>query len=329
MGGLRSTIVLLVFLVGIGAYIYFVESKRDPAAVDAKPKAFVELSADTIEEIRIKNADGETSRVQRVGDGWQLVEPSTAAADTGVVGTVTTDLASLEVQRVVDENPSDLKQYGLEPARVDVSFRLKDQKEFQQVLIGEKTPTGGDVFAKRPTEKRVFLISSFLDSIFNKTSFDLRDKSVLKFDRAAADRVEVVDGNSVLEFARTGMDWRIAKPISARADYAAIEGVLTRLGSTFMQKIVVPEATDLRPYGLDRPVLTASVMGGGSTARLMIGRTDEAAALPRIRVVPKSLRSRKRFTRSWPKTLQTIGEKTCSTRDRLPPPESRSGVERK
>ena len=110
MGGLRSTIVLLVFLVGIGAYIYFVESKRDPAAADAKPKAFVELSADTIEEIRIKNADGETSRVQRVGDGWQLVEPSKAAADTGVVGTVTTNLASLEVQRVVDENPSDLKQ---------------------------------------------------------------------------------------------------------------------------------------------------------------------------------------------------------------------------
>ena len=158
-----------------------------------------------------------------------------------------------------------------------MSFRLKDQKEFQQLLIGEKTPTGGDVFAKRPTEKRVFLISSFLDSIFNKTSFDLRDKSVLKFDRAAADRIEVVDGTSALEFTRTGMDWRIAKPISARADYAAIEGVLTRLGSTFMQKIVVPEATDLRPYGLDRPVLTASVMGGGSTARLMIGRTDEAA----------------------------------------------------
>ena len=44
------------------------------------------------------------------------------------------------------------------------------------------------MFAKRPNEKRVFLISSFLDSIFNKTAFDLRDKAVLKFDRASADR---------------------------------------------------------------------------------------------------------------------------------------------
>lgn len=277
MGGLRSTIVLLVLLAGLGGYIYFVESERDPAAADAKPKAFAELAADAIEEIRFKNADGETSTVQKVGDGWQLVAPNKAAADTGVVGTVTSNLSTLEVQRVVDENPADLKQYGLEPARIDVSFRLKDQQDFQQLLVGEKTPTGGDVFAKRPNENRVFLISSYLESIFNKSSFDLRDKAVLKYDRAAADRIEVIDGTSVLEFARTGMDWRIAKPISARADYAAIEGLLTRLSSTFMQKIVAPEAADLAQYGLDRPALTASVTGGGTTARLLIGREDEGA----------------------------------------------------
>jgi hypothetical protein len=277
MAGLRSTVVLLVLLAGIGGYIYFVESERDPAAADAKPKAFAALAADNIEEIRIKNADGETSHVQKVGENWQLLEPNKAGADTGVVGTVTSNLSTLEVQRVVDESPSDLKQYGLEPARIDVSFRLKDQKDFQQLFVGNKTPTGGDVFARRPNEKRVFLISSYLESIFNKSSFDLRDKSVLKFDRPAADRIEVVEGSGTIEFARTGMDWRIARPIAARADYAAMEGLLTRLSSTFMQKIVVPEATNLAMYGLDRPVLTASVTSGGSTARLLIGRMEEGA----------------------------------------------------
>lgn len=281
MGGLRSTIVLLVLLVGIGGYIYFVESKRDPAAADAKPKAFTQLPADAIEEIRIKNPDGETSHLQRVNDKWQILEPNKTDADGGVVGTVTSNLSTLEVQRVVDENPSDLKQYGLEPARVELSFRLKDQKDFQQLLVGDKTPTGGDVFAKRPTEKRVFLISSYLESIFNKSSFDLRDKSVLKFDRAAADRITVTEGGSTIEFTRNGMDWRIAKPIAARADYAAIEGLLTRLSSTFMQKIAAPEATNLGIYGLDRPALTASVAAGGQTATLTIGRMDEGARFAR------------------------------------------------
>jgi hypothetical protein len=277
VGGLRSTIILLVLLIGVGSYIYFVESERDPAAADAKPKAFTELAADSIEEIRIKNADGETSHVQRVGDAWQLVEPNKAAADTGVVGTVTSNLSTLEVQRVVDENPTDLKPYGLEPARIELSFRLKDQKEFQRLLVGEKTPTGGDLFAKRPNEPRVFLISSYLDAIFNKTAFDLRDKSVLKFDRAAAERISVTEGGSTIEFTRDGMEWRIAKPIAARADYAAIEGLLTRLSSTFMQKIVAPEASNLGTYGLDRPALTAAVTGGGQTSTLMVGRVDQGA----------------------------------------------------
>jgi hypothetical protein len=277
MAGLRSTIVLLVLLAGIGGYIYFVESERDPAAADAKPKAFTALAADTIEEIRIKNADGETSHVQKVGENWQLLEPNKAGADTGVVGTVTSNLSTLEVQRVVDENPSDLKQYGLEPARIDVSFRLKDQKDFQQLFVGNKTPTGGDVFARRPNEKRVFLISSYLESIFNKSSFDLRDKSVLKFDRATADRITVTEGASTVEFTKDGMDWRIARPVAARADAAAIEGLLSRLSSTFMQKIVEPEAASIAKYGLDRPALTVSVAGGGQTATLTIGRVEEGA----------------------------------------------------
>ena len=167
MRGLTSTIVLLVVLAGLGGYIYFVESKREPADATAKPKAF-ELTAESIDELQIRNATGATSRVRREGGSWKLVEPVTADADNGIVGTVTTNLASLEVQRVVDENPQDLAQYGLNPARIEVGFRLRDQKDFQRLLVGDKTPTGGDFYAKRPNENRVFLIASFLDAILNK-----------------------------------------------------------------------------------------------------------------------------------------------------------------
>ena len=200
MRGLRSTLLLLVALVGLGAYIYFVESERDPAAADAKPRAFSELAADTIEEIRIKNADGEVSRVQRAGDGWELVEPTKALADTGVVGTVTTNLASLEVQRVVDENPSDLKQYGLDPARVEVAFKTGGQE--RRLLIGRKTPPGTDLYAKVGDSPRVFLVSSYLDSTFNRGTFDLRDKSVLAVDRDSIEAVSITTGNSTVQYFR-------------------------------------------------------------------------------------------------------------------------------
>lgn len=295
MGGLRSTILLLVVLGGLAGYIYFVDANRDPAAADAKPKAFAELSADGIEEIQIRNDSDETARVQLVGGNWQLVEPNAADADGGVVGTVTSNLASLEVQRVVDENPADLAQYGLDPARIDVGFRLKDQQDFQRLLVGDETPTGGDLFAKRPDETRVFLISSFLDPIFNKTPFDLRDKVVLKFDRATADGIEIVGDSTRIQLTRTGTDWRIVTPIAARADYATIEGLITRLSSTHMQRIVAPEAGDLSAHGLDRPSVTVTVTSDNSKATLLIGRSGDEGRLakdggrPEVFTVEESL----------------------------------------
>ena len=78
----------------------------------------------------------------------------------------------------LDEQATDLKQYGLDPARIEVTFRFaaKDQK----LLIGQKTPTGGDLYAKVPDKPRVFLVAAHLESTFNKSPFDLRDKTALK-----------------------------------------------------------------------------------------------------------------------------------------------------
>ena len=193
--------------------------------------------------------------MQKRGDKWQLVEPNKADADAGVVDIVTSSLATLEVQRVVDENPADLKQYGLDPPRIDVAFRLKGQKDFQQLLVGDKTPTGGDLYAETPNEKRVFLVSSFLESTFNKNTFALRDKAILKFDRDEGRRLRAVtDGPARSQFTRNGTDWRSSSRSAARADYAAVEGLLTRLSSTQMQKIVgARRRRTSKQYGLDRP----------------------------------------------------------------------------
>jgi len=296
MRGLTTTILLLVVLAGLAGYIFFYEAGRELEDPNAKPRAFEQLQSDTIEEIQIKNADGQTSRVQLENGNWQLLEPVKTDADDGVVGTVTSNLSTLEVQRVVEEKAGDLKQYGLEPPRVDVGFRLKGQKDFQHLLVGDKTATGGDVYAKRPNEPRVFLISAYLESIFNKAPFDLRDKAILRFERDKVDGVEVVEGTSAIQFSRSGTEWRIATPAAARADYAAAEGLLTRLSSTHMLTVVEESASDLRKYGLDRPAMSATVMAGSTRATLLLGRKAEGggfyakdAARPTVFTVEEAL----------------------------------------
>ena len=276
MRGVWSTVVLVLVLAGLVSYIYFVDSKRDPSDTAAKEKPFTSVQADDIEEVQIKSADGETTRLQKADGKWEVGEPVKAAADTSEATTVASSLASLEIQRAVDENATDLKQYGLEPARIEVAFRPKGQKDLKRLQIGEKTPTGSDLYARFPDQKRVFLVSSFLDSTFNKNTFSLRDRRILVFDRNMVDGLDLTSGTSKTRLVKSGSDWRLASPISVRADFAAVEGALERLSSTQMQGIVDPEGKDLNKYGLTKPTGTITVNTGSSSATLTLGSTDNA-----------------------------------------------------
>src|SRR5688572_16375370 len=218
-----SLVASIVVLGGLVGYIYFVDSKTEPNTPEVKEKVWSgTLASADMEEVEIKLAEGETARVQKIDGTWQLVEPAKAPADDTEMTSIASSLAGLEIQRVIDASAGDVKQYGLDPARISVAFRSKGQKDLRRIEFGEKTPTGGDLYARIPGEKRVFLVSSFLDSTFNKTPFALRDKVILKVDRQKADGLELNEGTTNVQLAKKGMDWMLVKPLAARADFAAV-----------------------------------------------------------------------------------------------------------
>jgi uncharacterized protein DUF4340 len=272
-----SLLASVVVLGGLVGYIYFVDSKTEPNAPEVKEKVWSgALASEDMEEVEITLAAGETAKVQKADGTWQVVEPSKAPADETEMTSITSSLAGLEIQRVVDANASDVKRYGLDPARISVAFRSKGQKDVRRIDIGEKTPTGGDLYARIPGEKRVFLVSSFLDSTFNKTPFALRDKVILKVDRQKADGLELAEGTTNVQLAKKGTDWMLVKPLAARADFAVVESSLERVGAAQMVGITEENASDLAKYGLDKPSATITVSMGSSRATLLLGKTENA-----------------------------------------------------
>src|SRR3954470_22127566 len=189
MRGVRSLIVLLIVAVPL-VWFALRESKREPDSGKKQEKVFAGLEADKVDQITIKSESGDRTTVQKQGGKWQVTQPVAAAADEGELSGLASNLGSLEIQRVVDEQASDFKQYGLDPARVDVAFKQGGQE--RHLLIGQKTPSGTDIYARVPDKPRVFLVSSFLDTTFNRSTFDLRDKTVLKIDRDKVDSLEII-----------------------------------------------------------------------------------------------------------------------------------------
>lgn len=296
MGRLISTLAMVLVLAGLAGYIYFGGGDSAGDATTIKEKAFGTVASDDIEEVRIALNEEMPARATRANGTWKLVEPSAADADATELSSITSSLSTLDIQRVVDEKAGDLGQYGLAPARIDVSFKVKGQPAEKRILLGDKTATGGDIYAKLPDSPRVFLVSSFIESTFKKDPFSLRDKTILKVDRAMVDGFTASDGKTTLEFAKNGSDWAIVKPIAARADFGAVEGAIERLATANMQGITADSATDLKQYGLDKPSATMTVKSGSSSATLTLGKTDNAvvfakdASRPLIFTVAPTLR---------------------------------------
>src|SRR6185436_12521767 len=128
-------------------------------------------------------------------------------------------------------------------------------------------------YAKKSDEPRVFLVADYLEGSLNKTTYDLRDKSIVKLERDKVDSLELNAGGKPLQFTKSGSDWSVAKPIAARADFSAVDGLVGRVETAQMKSIVTedPKPEDLKKYGLDKPAVTVTIGQGSARAVLAIG----------------------------------------------------------
>src|SRR5438067_9786633 len=267
MRGLKSTIALVVILAGLGAYIYFVTWKTPEGDTGKKTdKVFAGLQADKVEELRVTSAAGDATTLKKENGTWQLTQPVAAKADESEVSGITSALATADMVRVIDENPSNLNDYGLSNPRVEIDFKASGDKDYRKLYIGEKSPTGSDLFAKRNDEKKVFLIPAFQETTFSKSTFDLRMKQLIAIDRDKIDALHVVANGKTVDFAKDGGDWKIVKPVQTKADFGSVEGLIGRVQSAQMKSIVADEANaaDLRKYGLAKPQVTVDLNAGSS-----------------------------------------------------------------
>jgi len=276
----RSTLILLIVAAAFGGYLYFFESKKAIPDENAKKKVFTYDTA-KIEQVEIKLASGEDTALKKDASGWTIVKPTTAPADQNNVNDIVTNLATLEEDRVVEENASDLKAYGLTQPRMDVSFTVAGEKEPKRILFGDKSPTGVGVYAKLPDAKRVFLVGTSADTTFNRTTFDLRDKTALKIDQPKVDTLELVSKNQTIRVEKSGAeDWKMVKPVQAPADYVTVQGLLGQLMAAQMQtlKDKPEDVKDLKQYGLDKPEVTAVIGMGPQKVTFELGKAGEAGS---------------------------------------------------
>jgi len=95
---------------------------------------------------------------------------------------------------------------------------------------------------------------------------------LLAFDADSVEGLTLETGEGLVEITRGEEGWRIAQPYALEADDAAVDSLVRQLGSAQQERMVVEDAEDLAPFGLDPPpVRVALILADGETLSLQVG----------------------------------------------------------
>jgi hypothetical protein len=277
-----GTLVVALVAIGLGAYIYFVESKRDTEAKPDKEKALA-FAREKVKEIHLQRAGGDAVRVVREGQAWRVTEPLVAEADTGEVEGVLGTLEGLSVDEVIEAG-APLAEFGLEPpARV---LRLQAEGATPVELhVGGRTPDGASVYARRPAEARVFTLPSYVEGSLDKKAFDLRDRRVLKVQRDAVRGLRV-SGPEAFSLERRGESWAFTAPLATPAGRWPMDALLGVVESLRFEGIVgeSPAPAELQALGLEPPAWTVEVSVADAPPQVLQlgGRTPDGKVNARV-----------------------------------------------
>ena len=266
-----KTYVAVALAAGLGAYIYFVESRKE-AKPDKPKEKVVTLDKAKVKELILAGEGKEELKLVKDGAAWRLTAPRAAPADAQEAESLLSSLDGLEIDEVVTETPSRLSEFGLDPPQSRVAVSQQGGPT-QEVLFGRKTPDEGSVYAKQPGKPRVFTVPAYSAAVFDKKPFDLRDRDILHVQRDAVRKLEVTGPEGAYALARDARgEWGFTSPVPTRAGRWSVDGLLGNLETLRMESVASEDASDLKPYGLDKPARTVKLgLADGNAKTLEIG----------------------------------------------------------
>lgn len=251
---LRSTIIALVVLIALGAFVYFYElpkREENEAAELTADKVFT-IDWEKLEEIRIQRFK-QTVNLRKEGEYWQIYQPVRDLGDTFNINTFIQELQDLKSERVMQDVSERLTDFKL--VHPDIKLTVKTAETSQTLLIGSDNPVSGSRFVKLEAADQVLVVPSSIYQTANKDINSLRNKRIFRgLEAASLETIEIFQGDRQL-FALTDIDgyWMITQPIQAPADKQAVEKLINYLLYLNVAVFYTEKAQSLAGYELDPP----------------------------------------------------------------------------
>ena len=281
---MKQLIAAAIVLAALAGTLYW-SNHRKPASdsVSASSSSstvkVISLKQDDISKLEVKIKSGDDVVLNRVGaSSWKITSPKPLMADQDPVSTILYNLSPMDGATVIDEKPTDLKQFGLAEPEAQVSATEKDGKT-HTVVVGDDTPTGDSAYVMLSGDPKVYSVPKNTKTSFDKGLKDLRDKRLLPVDYDKLTSVEVSGPKVHLTFASQDGKWTVRNPTDMRGDTSKLENVIEKLRTATMD----PSTPDREKkqaassFASGTPIATVKATDASGTQELQVRKSGKDA----------------------------------------------------
>ncbi len=249
---------------------------------DLRDKRLLAFEDAQVESVEVRVDDNRFALKKR-GAKWEL-SPVGERADDATVNRVLGALHNLRATQFLTEaaGPEDLRKTGLERPKAEASVSLQGGARMT-LALGQSTDGGKTTsYAHRGEAKSIAEVPDSAFADLNQKLFDLRDKTVLTFERDKVQAVRLAMGGESLELQRvkgapdagTTESWKLTAPAQGAAKLSKVNSLLWTLSSLKAVAFADESPSDLAKYGLDKPARSVALVGedGKDLAQLLIGK---------------------------------------------------------
>lgn len=223
----KGTLTLAILAVALLAAVLLLKEPAKPEEGAAETRYLFKMDEAKIRRIAL-SSDGAVIAAVRGDRKWTLEKPVAAPGNKEEWNNLALAAATLDYDRVVDEQGKTPASYGLDKPGLVVTFEDEKAKVYK-VEFGLENPTGSSYYARRGNDPKVYLVSRYTRDKFTADLERLREGNALRFDLYAVKSAEVQRPVQTLKLAKKGYNWSVEAPVAARADDTEVENLLRKL----------------------------------------------------------------------------------------------------
>ena len=249
----KGTVAMTAAFFSLGIYYFLIDLPAEKKKAQEQEIAgkVLPLKIANVSEFSLTKNDQTITLQQSSNNEWNLSQPLKAVGDNPEAESFLSAIEVLEKSRVVESNPNNLSQYGLETPTFKIYIKFKDDRE-DTLLLGDDSPMGGEIYLKLKSNPAV-LLAATSKAIFNKSVYNFRDKTIFNFSSASITQIQIKRNKHPLNLIREKEEWKVSGKVQAKADKDAVLAFLQAIQFSRVKEFVTKKSDSLEQFGLEKP----------------------------------------------------------------------------